>query len=241
MEIHMDYNRAARTTTTINAGQYDEGLRAYMLRIYNYMAGALGLTGLVAYLASSSPAIMQSIYGTPLQFLVMLAPIGIVMYLSFRINRISVEAAQTWFWVYAAAMGLSLAFVFMVYTGASVARCFFITASVFGAMSLYGYTTKKDLTGMGSFLMMGLLGIVLASLVNIFLKSTGLEFAISALGVIIFTGLTAYDTQKLKEVYYVAGGNSENLGRASIMGALTLYLDFINLMLMLLRFAGDRK
>lgn len=237
----MDFNSSARTNTGINTAQYNEGLRNYMLGIYNYMAGALGLTGLVAYLASSSPSFMQSIYGTPLQFLVMLAPIGIVMYLSIRINKLSVQSAQTWFWVYAAAMGLSLSYVFLVYTGASVARCFFITASVFGGMSLYGYTTKKDLSGMGSFMMMGLFGLIIASLVNIFLKSSGLDFAISAIGVLIFTGLTAYDTQRLKEVYYMSGGNSDNLGKASIMGALTLYLDFINLMLMLLRFVGDRK
>lgn len=237
----MDFNSSARTNTGVNTAQYNEGLRNYMLRIYNYMAGALGLTGLVAYLASSSPAFMQSIYGTPLQFVVMLAPIGIVMYLSIRINKLSVQSAQTWFWVYAGAMGLSLSYIFLVYTGASVARCFFITASVFGGMSLYGYTTKKDLTGMGSFMMMGLFGLILASLVNIFLKSSGLDFAISAAGVIIFTGLTAYDTQRLKEVYYVSGGNSDSLGKAAIMGALTLYLDFINLMLMLLRFVGDRK
>jgi uncharacterized protein len=237
----MDYNKAARSESRVHSAQYNEGLRAYMLRIYNYMTVALAITGLVAYLASSSEALMGAIYGTPLQYVVMLAPLGIVMYLSMRINKLSVASAQTWFWVYAGVMGLSLSFIFLVYTGASIARCFFITASVFGSMSLYGYTTKKDLTGMGSFLIMGLFGIILASIVNIFLKSSGLEFAISALGVLIFTGLTAYDTQKLKQVYYMAGGNAEQLGKAAIMGALTLYLDFINLMIMLLRFVGDRR
>jgi FtsH-binding integral membrane protein len=237
----MDFNSSARATSGTNSLQYNEGLRAYMLRIYNYMAAALGITGIVAYLASSSPALMQSIYGTPLQFVVMLAPLGIVMYLSMRINRLSVQSAQLWFWGYAGAMGLSLSYVFLVYTGASVARCFFITASVFAGMSLYGYTTKKDLTGMGSFMLMGLFGLIVASLVNIFLKSSGLDFAISAIGVLIFTGLTAYDTQRLKEVYYASGGSEDSISRASIMGALTLYLDFINLMLMLLRFVGDRK
>lgn len=241
MRDEMDFNKSAQSTKwTSNVG-YDEGMRAYMLRVYNYMAGALGITGVVAYLASSSPALMQAIFGTPLQFVVMLAPIGVVLYLSLRIHKLSVQSAQTWFWGYAALMGLSLSAIFMVYTGASIARTFFITASVFGAMSLYGYTTKKDLTAMGSFLIMGLIGVILASIVNIFLKSTGLEFAISILGILIFTGLTAYDTQKLKQVYYSVGGNAESLGKATIMGALTLYLDFINLMIMLLRFVGDRK
>ncbi len=237
----MDFHRSARATSTINTAQYNEGLRAYMLKIYNYMAMALGLTGLVAYAASSSPGIVHAIYGTPLQFVVMFAPLGIVLYLSMRINHLSVQAAQTWFWVYAAVMGLSLSYIFLAYTGASIARAFFITASVFGGMSLYGYTTKKDLTGMGSFMVMGVFGLLIASLINIFLKSSGLDFAISALGVLIFTGLAAYDTQRLKEIYYIAGGSSESLGKAAIMGALTLYLDFINLLVMLLRFVGDRK
>ena len=237
----MELNKSAWVKAGSDSSQYNQGLREYMLRIYNYMAGALGLTGLVAYLASSLPALMQAIIGTPLQFVVMFAPLGIVIYLSVRINKLSVKSAQTWFWVYAGAMGLSLSYIFLVYTGASIARCFFITASVFGAMSLYGYTTKKDLTGMGQFLIMGLIGLILASLVNIFMKSSGLDFAISVIGVIIFTGLTAYDTQRLKEVYYMAGGSSDSAGKAAIMGALTLYLDFINLMIMLLRFVGDRK
>jgi hypothetical protein len=212
-----------------------------MLKIFNYMACALALTGAVAFFASTSPAIMQAIYGTPLKFVVMFAPIGIVMYLSIRINSLSMQSAQSWFWVYAGTMGLSLSFIFLAYTGASIARCFFITASVFGSMSLYGYTTKKDLTGMGSFMIMGLLGIILASIVNLFMKSSGLDFAISALGVIIFTGLTAYDTQKLKEMYHVSGASEDGISKASIMGALTLYLDFINLLIMMLRFFGDRK
>lgn len=237
----MEIKKSAQAIKWANTAGYDEGMRSYMLRIYNYMAGALGVTGVIALLASSSPALMEAIFGTPLQFVVMLAPIGIVLYLSLKVNSLSVQQAQTWFWAYSAAMGLSLSAIFMVYTGASIARTFFITASVFGAMSLYGYTTKKDLTGMGSFLIMGLIGVILASLVNIFLKSTGLEFAISVLGVLIFTGLTAYDTQKLKQVYYSVGGSSESLGKATIMGALTLYLDFINLMIMLLRFIGDRR
>jgi uncharacterized protein len=237
----MEFNKSAQSTKLTNTAGYDEGARAYMLRVYNYMATALGVTGLVAFLASTSPEFMQAIFGTPFRYVVIFAPLGVVLYLSIRINKLSMQAAQGWFWVYAALMGLSLSSIFLVFTGASITRTFFITASVFGGMSLYGYTTKKDLTSMGSFLIMGLFGIILASIVNLFMQSSGLEFAISVLGILIFTGLTAYDTQKLKEVYYMAGGNTENLGRATIMGALTLYLDFINLMIMLLRFAGDRK
>lgn len=228
-------------TKTVSSAQYDEGLRAHMLKIYNYMAAALALTGAVAFGAASSPALMQSIYGTPVQWVVALAPLGIVLFLSFRINKLSMAAAQGWFWAFSAAMGLSLSYIFMLYTGASIARVFFITAGVFGSMSLWGYTTKKDLTGMGSFLMMGLIGIIIASIVNIFMQSSGLQFAISLLGVAIFTGLTAYDTQKIKHMYYQIGGAGEAAGKAAIMGALTLYLDFINLMVMLLRFFGERR
>ncbi|MCE3232845.1 MAG: hypothetical protein K0R98_1102 [Rickettsiaceae bacterium] len=234
-------NNFERVGARTVSADYDMGMRAYMLKIYNYMAGALGLTGVVAMLTASSPQIMQTIYGSPLQWVVAFAPLGIVMYLSFRVQKLSMQAAQTWFWVFAAAMGLSLSSIFLVYTGESIARTFFITAGVFGSMSLYGYTTKKDLTGMGSFLMMGLFGLILASLVNIFLKSSGLQFAISAIGVVVFTGLTAYDTQKIKSMYHQVGSTGEAAGKAAIMGALTLYLDFINLMIMLLRFVGDRR
>lgn len=220
---------------------YDEGMRAYMLKVYNYMALALAVTGVVAFGASTSQTLMQAIYGTPLQWVVMLAPLGIVMFLSFKVSSLSLQAAQGWFWAFSVAMGLSLSYIFLAYTGTSVARVFFITAGVFGSMSLYGYTTKKDLTGMGSFLFMGLIGLILASVVNIFLKSSGLEFAISAIGVLIFTGLTAYDTQKIKHMYFQLGGHSDATAKTAIMGALTLYLDFINLMVMLLRFMGDRR
>jgi FtsH-binding integral membrane protein len=233
----METERISRARTV--SSDYDAGMRSYMLSIYNYMAAALALTGVVAFGAASYPPLMQAIFGTPLQWIVALAPLGIVMFLSFKVQKLSMQAAQMWFWVFAGAMGLSLSSIFMVYTGTSIARVFFITAGVFGSMSLYGYTTKKDLTGMGSFLMMGLFGLIIASLVNIFLKSSGLQFAISAIGVVIFTGLTAYDTQKIKSMYYAVGG-SDFAGKAAIMGALTLYLDFINLMIMLLRF-GDRR
>lgn len=184
---------------------------------------------------------MQTIHGTGLRFIVMLAPIGIVLYLSARMHKMSASQAQGWFWGYAALMGLSLSYIFLAYTGASIARVFFISAGSFAGLSLYGYTTKRDLSGMGSFLTMGLIGLILASVVNIFLASSGLHFAISAIGVLIFAGLTAYDTQNIKESYYVFGGQGEAGQKMAIMGALRLYLDFINLMIMLLQFMGDRR
>lgn len=232
------------------AAQYDQGLRAYMLQIYNYMAAALVLTGVVALLAGSSPAIMSLFYVieggmikgmSPLGWIVTLAPIGMVLALGFGMQRMRLQTVQLLFWSYAALMGLSLSSLFLVYTGASIARVFFITASVFGAMSLYGYTTKKDLTGMGSFLIMGLIGVIIASLVNMFLKSSGLQFALSILGTLIFVGLTAYDTQKIKHMYYEIGGLGEAASKIAIFGALTLYMDFINLFVHLLRFFGDRR
>lgn len=219
----------------------DQGLRSHMLRVYNYMAAALGLTGLVAYFVGTNAAMMQTLMANPVLFWVIaLAPIALVFFLSFRIAHMSFTTAQTVFWIYAALMGLSLASIFVVYRLDSIARVFFITAGTFAAMSIYGYTTKRDLTNMGSFLMMGLIGIIIASIVNIFLKSSGLGFAISILGVLIFVGLTAYDTQKIKEIYF-EGDDSTVAGKKAIMGALALYLDFINLFLMLLRLFGDRK
>lgn len=231
--------RAANAQAT--AASIDQGLRTYMLKVYNYMAGALGVTGLVAYFISASPALMQTIFGSPLAFVAMFAPLVFVLVLSFGINKMSAGTAQIVFWIYSATMGVSLATIFAMYTGESIARAFFVTASLFGAMSLYGYTTKRDLSGMGSFLMMGLLGVILASLVNMFLKSSGMQFAISILTVLIFTGLTAYDTQRIKDTYYRVVGNGEAMGKAAIMGALSLYLDFINLFLQMLRFFGERR
>ncbi len=236
--VKMEFERAR---SGVASAVYNEGMRAYMLKVYNYMAIALVITGVVAFGTASSPVMLKAIYGTPLQWVVALAPLGIVMYLSFRVMKLSMQAAQAWFWAFSVAMGLSLSYIFMLYTGASVARVFFITSGVFGSMSLYGYTTKKDLTGIGSFLIMGLWGVILASLVNIFLKSSGLEFAISLIGVVIFVGLTAYDTQRIKQMYYQVGNDGEMAGKAAIMGALTLYMDFINLMIMLLRFMGNRR
>ena len=217
----------------------DAGLRAYMLSIYNYMAVGLGLTGVVAYLAVAT-GFYQRIAGTPLIYVVMLAPIAAVLFLTFRIDRMSFGPAQAVFWGYAAVMGLSLAGILLVYTGTSVARVFFISAGTFATMSAYGYSTKRDLSRFGSFLMMGVIGIVLASLVNIFLASGALQFAISVVGVLLFTGLTAYDTQRIKEVY-TSGAAGGDLAKTALMGALTLYLDFINLFVMLLQLTGDRR
>ena len=233
-------NRQYSTATTGAGAVIDEGLRAYMLRVYNYMASGLLLTGIIAYVTASSPAMMNAIYGTPLQWVVILAPLGFVFFLSARIQKMSFSAAQTTYWIYAGMMGLALAYIFVVFTGASVARVFFITAGTFGAMSLYGYTTKRDLTKLGSFLFMGLIGIIIASVVNIFLQSTMMHFVISVIGVLVFVGLTAYDTQKIKEIYY-EGDSSEVSGKKAIMGALRLYLDFINLFIMLLQLFGDRR
>ena len=217
----------------------DVGLRDYMLRIYNYMASGLALTGIVAYVFAQS-GLYVAIARTPLIWLVMLAPLGLVMWLSYGINRMQASTAQALFWVYAALMGVSLASVFLVFTGESVARVFFITAGTFGAMSLYGYTTQRDLSQWGSFLFMGLIGIIIASLVNIFLASSAVQFAISVIGVIVFVGLTAYDTQQIKEMYF-ENDDAQTAGKKAIMGALRLYLDFINLFMMLLQLFGARR
>jgi len=205
------------------------------------MTIGLGLTGLTAYLVSSSPELMATLFQSPLVWVVMLAPLGFVLLLSFGIHKMSAATAQTVFWIYSIVMGLSLSTIFLTYTATSIARVFFITSGTFAAMSLFGYTTKKDLSGMGSFLFMGLIGIVLASVVNIFMASSALSFGISVLGVLIFTGLTAYDTQSIKKSYYHHGGEGEVGHKSAIMGALRLYLDFINLFIMLLRLIGDRR
>ncbi|WP_428669712.1 Bax inhibitor-1/YccA family protein [Roseibium sp.] len=236
----------------------DQGLRAYMLGVYNYMAIGLALTGFLALATAMvttttdpSAAVASlgngkmltqlgvTLYGSPLKWVVMLAPLGMVMWLSFRIQSMSASSARGLFMVYAAVMGISLSSIFLVYTGASIARVFFVTAASFGALSLYGYTTRKDLSGWGSFLFMGLIGIVIASIVNIFMASSALQFAISVIGVLVFAGLTAYDTQQIKEMYY-EGDSGEVATKKSVMGALRLYLDFINLFLMLLQLFGNR-
>ena len=235
-----DPNRWTSASPNVASGyDIDVGLRQHMLRVYNYMAGGLALTGGVAYLAAAT-GVYQAIMHTPLMFLVMLAPLGLVMLLSFRIQSMSLGGAQLAFWSYAGIMGVSLGGIFLVYTHSSIASVFFIAASMFLSMSLWGYTTRSDLTKFGSFLFMGLIGLVVASLVNMFMMSSALQFVISVAGVLIFTGLTAWDTQRIKEVYY-AGMGPELAGKSAIMGALTLYLDFINLFLMLLQLFGDRR
>ncbi len=222
----------------------DQGLRSYMLGVYNMMAIGLAVTGVAAYgtamLAMSNPAFQQLIFASPLRWVVMLAPLAAVFFLSFRIDRMTVAAAQATFWIYAALVGLSLSSIFIVFTGQTIVRTFFITAAAFGSLSLYGYTTKRDLSAMGSFLVMGLFGLIIASLVNIFLGSSALQFAISVIGVLIFAGLTAFDTQSIKEMYY-EGDAADVHGRKVVMGALRLYLDFINMFMFLLQFFGNNR
>ena len=254
-----DRNVAGRfgTTATRSQAAIDQGLRSYMLSVYNYMTLGLAITGLAAMgvfmlSVSSTPTewaigggqyltqFGYTLFVSPLKWVVMLAPLGAVMFLSFRIQNMSVGAAQATFWIYAAIMGVSLGTIFLVYTQESIVRVFFISAATFGALSLYGYTTKRDLSAMGSFLMMGLFGIIIASVVNIFLGSTMLQFIVSVVGVLVFAGLTAYDTQRIKEMYF-AGDDTAVMGKKAIMGALSLYLDFINLFMMLLQLFGGRN
>ena len=245
--------RYAQGTTVGRAetGVIDQGLRSYMLRVYNYMASGVAITGVVAYLTYmfavvDSGAGLQLtpfgnlIFASAFKWVVIFAPLAMVFFLSARINSMSLSGAQIAFWVFAALMGLSIASIFLVYAHASIARVFFITAASFGALSLYGYTTNRDLSAWGSFLFMGLIGIIIAMLVNLFLASSALQFAISVIGVLIFAGLTAYDTQQIKEMYYV-GDDGTVAGRKAVMGALRLYLDFINLFMMLLQLFGDRR
>ena len=242
--------RTARMgAATAEAVPIDAGLREYMLRIYNYMASALALTGIIAYAAANTPAVLNVMYAigpngavqpTMLAYIAMFSPLAFILVLSFGINKMKASTAQAVFWAFAGVMGLSISHIFLVYTGTSIARVFFITSGTFAAMSLYGYTTKKDLTGWGSFLFMGLIGIIIASIVNMFLQSSAMQFVISVIGVLIFVGLTAYDTQKIKNMYSEMDG-SETASKKAIMGALTLYLDFINLFLMLLRLFGQRR
>jgi FtsH-binding integral membrane protein len=246
-----DYDNRLVRDATSGAVSVDAGLRAHMLRVYNYMVGALALTGIVAWATANSP-LMNVLYrqvatqgGISLQptipgWIVLLAPLALVFFLSFRIAHMSYSAAQATFWGYAALVGASLASIFVAYTGASIASTFFVTAATFGVMSLWGYTTGRDLTGFGSFLGMGVIGLVIAMLVNMFFQSPAINFMVSILGVLIFTGLTAYDTQKIKN-YYFAGDDGEMSGKKAIMGALSLYLDFLNIFLFLLRFMGNRR
>jgi uncharacterized protein len=224
----------------VGVERIDEGLRSYLLQVYNYMGLGLAITGVVAFLVAATPALYVPIFTTPLKWVVMLAPLGFVFFLGAKIQTMSVSAAQLTFWAFAAVMGLSMASIFLVFTGASIARVFFISAAMFGAMSLYGYTTKRDLSGWGSFLFMGLIGIIIAMLVNIFLASAAVHFAVSVIGVLVFTGLTAYDTQRIKEMYYELD-TADVATRKAIMGALSLYLNFINMFVMLLHLFGTSR
>jgi uncharacterized protein len=250
-----DFNRnvSARGGFADRTAAVDAGLRAYMLRVYNYMAAAVALTGVVAGLCFQNAVVTneagaitgltsfgQMILGGYTPIILMLATLGLVFFISFRINTLQYTTALGLFMLYAGLLGAALTSIFVAYTGASIARVFFISAASFGALSLYGYTTQRDLSAMGSFLIMGLFGIIIASLVNIFLKSSGLDWAISVIGVGVFAGLTAYDTQRIKEMYDSMDDDG-TIGRKAIMGALSLYLDFINLFLMLLRLVGDRR
>jgi FtsH-binding integral membrane protein len=231
----------------------DEGLRAYMLGVYNYMAGGVALTGITAYLVSAMAVAErvggqialtpfgQALYQSPLRWVVILAPLAFVFYLSARIQQMSISSAQIAFWLFAAVMGVSLSSIFLVFTGQSITQVFFVTAAAFAGLSVYGYTTRKDLSGFGSFLVMGVIGIIVAALVNLFLQSSALQFAISVVGVLVFAGLTAYDTQRIKETYFELRGNAELVAKSAIMGALSLYLDFINMFTMLLQLFGNRE
>jgi FtsH-binding integral membrane protein len=244
----LDTQRRAWSASQAEAAQIDVGLRQYMLRVYNYMASGLALTGIVAWIVANTPSIQQiffhatvrGIAPTGLGWIAIIAPIGLVMAISFGINRMRASTTQALFWGYAALMGVSLSTLLLAYTEASVARAFFATAASFAGLSLYGYTTRRDLTGVGRFMFMGLIGIIVASLINMFWPSPGLSFIISIVGVLVFAGLTAYDTQKIKNVYW-QGDSSEVLAKKAINGALMLYLDFINLFIMLMRLMGDRR
>ncbi len=249
----LDRRYGQGTAVGREAGVIDQGLRAYMIRVYNYMASGVAITGLVAYAIYAMSVVTGTdgavtgltpfgnfMYASAFKWIVIFAPLAMVFYLSMRIGKMSVGAAQIAFWVFAALMGASISSIFLVYAGESIARVFFISAAAFGALSLWGYTTTKDISGWGSFLFMGLIGIIIAMLVNLFVGSTALQFAVSVIGVLVFAGLTAYDTQQIKEMYS-ANDDGTMSGRKAVMGALRLYLDFINLFLMLLQLFGDRR
>src|SRR3954465_3183946 len=232
-------------TVSVPRAARDVGLRSYMLSVYNYMASGVLLTGIISMLFANSSLINLIInpatgQATPLFWIALFAPLGIVFALSFGINRISARTAQALFWVYAALVGVQFSSLFLVYTGVSIAQTFFATAAAFLGLSLYGYTTKRDLSGFGTFLIMGVVGILVAMLINMFLQSSAMALAISAIGVLLFAGLTAYDTQRIKSMYLQLQG-TEALGKAAIMGALSLYLDFINMFQFLLSFMGNRR
>ena len=247
-------NKYPQATTAPAEAAIDQGLRAYMVSVYNYMAGGIFLTGVVAYATFAAAVVErtgpgprgltefgQLLYTSPLRWAVMLAPLAIVFFLSFRVSTMSIGAAQISFWLFAAVMGLSLSSIFLIFTGESITQVFFATAAAFGALSLYGYTTKSNLSAWGTFLFMGVIGIIIASLVNLWLQSSAVQFAISAIGVLVFAGLTAYDTQRIKDGYLEVKEDMTATSKAAIMGALSLYLDFINMFTMLLSLFGKRQ
>ncbi len=260
MALEDRYPQAGSGTTTRTDVRVDEGLRSYMLGVYNYMAGGVALTGIVAYAltmltTTTDPALAAAtlkngtmltqlgvaMYGSPLKWVIMLAPLAFVFFLSFRVHAMSAGAAQTAFWLFAAVMGVSLSSIFLVFTGQSIVQIFFVTAAAFASLSVWGYTTKKDISGWGSFLFMGVVGIIIAALVNLFLQSSALQFAISAIGVLVFAGHTAYDTQQIKDGYYEIRHDATQLAKGAVMGALSLYLDFINMFTSLLSLFGSRE
>ena len=225
--------------TTLTQAQVDEGLRSYMLRVYNYMGSGLALTGIVAYVVAHT-GLYQALFGSGIGFVVMFAPLGIVFFMGAKIRTMKPSTAQTLFWAFSILMGASLSYIFLTYTATSIVRVFFITAATFGAMSLYGYTTKRSLARWGSFLFMGLIGVIIAMVVNIFMQSEFMQYVISVVGVLVFTGLTAYDTQRIKQTYVETDGQAV-MTKKAIMGALNLYLNFINLFIMLLHLFGGRE
>jgi hypothetical protein len=234
-----DYLSRAQAPAGARAAEIDVGLRAYMQKVFGLMAGGTAVTGLVAYFGAATGIYMQ-IAATPFIWVVVFAPLAFAMFFGMKIQSMRASTAQALFWVFSALMGLSLSYIFIRYTDTSIARTFFIAAATFAGMALYGYTTKRDLTAIGSFLIMGVWGLLIAMLVNIFFASSALHWAISVIGVLVFTGLTAYDAQKIKEMYY-AGDGAEIATKKAVMGALNLYLDFINLFVFLLQFLGDRR
>ena len=235
----MDENFNAAGISTAATTSFDAGLRTHMQSVFNYMGGGLALTGLLAWLVANT-ALASLIFGTPLRWLVMLAPLGFVMFMQIKMQTMSVGTLRTLFWSFCASMGLSMGAIFLVFTNESIARAFFITAATFGTMSLWGYTTKRDLTGFGSFLMMGVMGLMIASIVNLFLNSNMMHWISSVIGVCIFTGLTAFDTQRIKETYSASYGREAN-DKLAVFGALSLYMDFINAFQFLLQLTGSRR
>jgi uncharacterized protein len=220
---------------------YDWGLREYLLKVYQYMAFALAITAVISMGAASSGQFINLIHGTPLKWVIAFAPLGMVFYMGSRLMSMSVSGAQICLMIFATLMGLSLSSIFIMFTGESIAKVFFITASTFGAMSIYGHSTKKDLTSMGSFLIMGVIGLFIASIVNIFMQSGAMQFIISIISVLVFTLFTAYDSQRIKALYYQANNNSEVTQKLAVYGSLTLYMDFINLFVFLLQLLGIRR